>query len=476
MLQRFHARWGVVIQVVSLWLVCFTAPLPSGCVSAPDVKDPAFEAPVALRAHLAPPPLVFDFTGPSGLSPWLTWMPAKASDGVELTLPGRTDQNHVSGVGPIYLLMHLRMSWLLQSGKPCCDLRWAELVVSVRTSGLDLAGGRICWWIVSDVDERPESTLPWQQTNWAYLGRPALISCDSGEQFQTVSTVLDPDPSLWMYAGTNRLSPWADRYVWSPLASALQDVDATLHMVIVGCDPGRMPSGQITIRSVEVRFASPPPCPSDEEIERVLASGDWAAARPLLEVAAAFGKAGAAFHLGNALKFGLGGPVDFRRALGYFEMAAPEVPEAAIEQADMLALGIGTARDYPAALRLLTSDRVVRLPRGKYLLGMMLWRGLGTSVDLERARNLLEAAADDGYPLAIAASGFLSIELKDYEQAYRWLQLAIECFAVELATDWLTDETVFLLQDRIPGTRQVALDEEVAAWPSRPFSAAKHPD
>jgi len=61
------------------------------------------------RVHPALPPAVFDFTRNAGLSPWLTWMPSKVGDGVELSLPRSVDQNHVDGVGPIYLVAHLPM-------------------------------------------------------------------------------------------------------------------------------------------------------------------------------------------------------------------------------------------------------------------------------------------------------------------------------------------------------------------------------
>jgi hypothetical protein len=427
-------------------------------------------------AHSAPPPAVFDFTHASGLSPWQTWMPAKADDGVELTLPGRTDQNHLDGVGPIYLLAHLPMRSLLASGSPC-DLRWAELVISVRTSGVDLAGGRICWLIVSEIPvESRDADYPWQQTNWACVGRPVVLSPDSGERSQVVSTVLTPDPSLWRYAGTADMSPWSGRYVWFPLARSLANANATLHLCIVGCDPGRTPSGRITLRSAEIRFASPPKCPTDEDIEAVLASGDWTAARPLLEIAAAHGMSGAAFHLGNALKFGLGGPVDYRRALGYFESAAKEEPEAAVEQADLLAKGLGAEQDYPMAVRLLTADPVARIPRAKYLLGMMRWRGKGTAVDLHGARRLLEEAAAGGQDEAVVPAGFVSMELGDLEQAYRWLKLSKERFAETLGpmVD-IVERRIAVLSGEIPEVRRRALDSEVAAWPSRPFSAARDP-
>lgn len=404
-------------------------------------------------------------------------MPSRVGDGVELTLPGTVDRNHLDGIGPIYLLAHLPMRTLLESGNPC-DLRWAELVISVRTSGLDLAGGRICWWIVSDIpDASRDSGYPWQQTNWACLGRPVVLSPDSGEQPQIVSTVLDPDPSLWRYAGTNDLSPFAGRYVWFPLARSLAKVNGSLHLCIVGCDPGRTPSGRITIRSAEIRFASPTKCPSDDEIEKLLVLGDWAAARPLLEIAAAYGKSGAAYHLGNAFKFGLGGSVDYRRALSLFESAARDEPEAAVEQADLLASGLGAVQDYPTAVRLLTESRVARIPRAKYLLGMMRWRGKGVAVDLEQARRLLEEAAVGGQHLAVVPAGFVCMELGDLEQAYRWLKLSKERFAATTGSMMdLVDGRIALLSDRIPEVQRRALDAEVTAWPSRSFSAAKHPD
>jgi len=442
-------------------------------LSLPEVSTVAF-------AHEETPPsqVRFDFRQSESLAPWLSWAPSNpVSDGVEIRLPGRVDENHLDGIGPIYLIAHLPMSRFLMRSKSC-DLRDAEIALEVRTKDLDLAGGRVCWWIVSEIPKKiSDPVYPWQQTNWACTGRVVALAADSGEQAQVYKTVLSPDPSLWTYAGTNDTLAWAGRYREFPLARSLASVDATLHLVVTGCDPSRMPSGTVTLRSIEIRLAQPTVCPTAAEIEGLLVAGDWVAARPLLERAAASGQSGAAFHLGNALKFGLGGPIDYHRAVSYFAAAADDEPAAAVEQADLLMKGLGVVQDYDAAIRLLSRERVRQLPRAKYLSGLLHWRGKGMPVDLAGARELLESAATDGQYNAIIPAGFVCMDLGDMEQAYRWLALAKSRYAAQFGSMMsFVERPIEMLSARIPKQRRDSLDSDVASWPTRQFSASKHPE
>ena len=428
------------------------------------------------RAETLPSQLRFDFGQSESLAPWMSWMPTKkVSDGIEIRLPGRVDENHLDGIGPIYLIAHLPMSSL--TGSSSCDLRDAEIVLAARTKDLDLAGGRVCWWIVSEIPKQiRDPAYPWQQTNWALTGRAVALAADSGEQAQVVKTILSPDPSLWTYGGTNDTSPWAGRYRAFPLVRSLAAVDASLHLVVVGCDPSRTPSGAVVLRSIEIRHAEPTVCPTAMEVERLLVAGDWVVARPVLERAASGGQSGAAFHLGNALKYGFGGAIDYHRAYGYFAAAADDEPEAAIEQADLLMKGLGTVQDYGAAIRLLSRERVRQLPRAKYLLGLLHWRGKGMPVDLAGARELLESAATDGQYNAMIPACFVCIDLGDSEQAYRWLTLVKTRYTAQFGSMMsIVDRRIEVLSERIPKARRDSLDSEVASWPSRQFSAVKRP-
>ena len=60
------------------------------------------------HAETLPSELRFDFGQSESLAPWLSWMPTKkVSDGIEIRLPGRVDENHLDGIGPIYLIAHV---------------------------------------------------------------------------------------------------------------------------------------------------------------------------------------------------------------------------------------------------------------------------------------------------------------------------------------------------------------------------------
>jgi TPR repeat protein len=256
----------------------------------------------------------------------------------------------------------------------------------------------------------------------------------------------------------------------------LANVNESLHLVVLGCQPDRLPSGSITLRSIEIRRAMPSVNPTEAEVERAVLSGDWVAARAVLERAAAAGQAGAAFHLGNALKFGFGGPVDFSRALAYYAAAADVEPEAAIEQADLLAKGLGVKQDYPAAMRLLSQERVRSIPRAQYLLGLLHWRGRGTPVDLAGARDLLESAAAHGQVEAMVSAGVVCLELGDVDQAYRWLSLVKARHADSIGPMMqFVNHRIEALSLGMLGSKRSALDSDVAAWPARQFSAAKRP-
>ena len=106
--------------------------------------------------------------------------------GVKMTLPGTPDVNHIDGIGTIFLVAHLPLQEAL-------DLRNADLTIRLRGEGVDLKGGRLAWVIVSNVPSSHPG-LPWQQTNWAFVGK-TLDGYLDGE-VHTVTTRLVNDPAL----------------------------------------------------------------------------------------------------------------------------------------------------------------------------------------------------------------------------------------------------------------------------------------
>ena len=63
------------------------------------------------------------------------------------------------------------------------------------------------------------------------------------------------------------------------------------------------------------------------------------------------------------------------------------------------------------------------------------------------------------------------------EQAYRWLTLVKTRYAASIKPMMdIVDLRIAMLAQALPKVRRDSLDSDVASWPSRQFSAVKHPE
>lgn len=346
------------------------------------------------------------------------------SGGVLLDLPGTPDTNHIDGIGTIFLLAH----YPIPRDKPW-DLRDASIEISARAKNLDLHGGKVAWWIVSNTGENKPG-LPYEQANWALTGSPLQI----GEKFKSISTVLRDDESLWTYAGHNTSTQgvWGDRYGYMPLSKALSNVDATLHLVIIGGPDGRPPEGQIEINSVTINLGKPAPQREEDpgktaisyadDVVPLLELGNFAGAEPLLRSLADAGHAGAALHLGNILRYGRLGVPDFVEARHYYQIAAASEPGASIELARLYLEGLGVPRDPMAALGHLSRKELLNQPRAQYLRSNLC---LSLSIPLGCDHlQLLESAANSGSARAVVDLAATFAKNGATEDAKKWAAVA----------------------------------------------------
>jgi hypothetical protein len=71
----------------------------------------------------------YTFDMRNGLAPWASWMPVEETpNGVEMTLPGTLDPNHLDGIGPLWLLAHLRVTSI--GGPGITDFDQAEITLA----------------------------------------------------------------------------------------------------------------------------------------------------------------------------------------------------------------------------------------------------------------------------------------------------------------------------------------------------------
>jgi hypothetical protein len=419
----------------------------------------------------------YDFTRSGNLAPWLTWMPAPPFDGARIRLPGTIDQNHLDGIGPIYLVCHLPMTEFAK-GAEFPDMRGAEVVLRARTSALNLAGGRLIWWIVSDLPASDrDPSFPWQQCNWALTGQPLDLPASSHGVAVESRTVLSPDPADWTDAGTSSILPWAERYVSYPLRDALARVSGSLHLAVVGCPRDRSPTGDIVIESIELRLAVSGYCPNDVEVTEAVTKGDWGAARSVLEAGAACGSASAQFHLAVALKYGLGGPVDHARAVSLLRSCAATEAEAAVELADSMLRGLGTEQSPSEAWQLASRSGSESLPRGMYLRAVMLRDGRGVPCDPAAALELFERSAGGGSDQAVIAAGNLAFASSDWERAYFWFELGLRRFKADIGPmSDLVEHRRSIAAGHLDAALRAKVDQSVVTWTVGDPSGAKRPD
>ncbi len=186
---------------------------------------------------------------------WSSWMPSSSlqGGGVRVQAPGVLDPNHLDGIGPVWLVSYL--STAAVAGPGVLDLRDAQIDIRVRGTDFNANGAKLVWWIAGYapkdalVDNYPSGL---QGSNWAYTGgdlTPLLTS-----QWQNLSVTIGTNPADWTYAGNNASSQgeWAQRYAYQSLDRALANVDATLHLALVGQNPDQPPTGFLDIESITI--------------------------------------------------------------------------------------------------------------------------------------------------------------------------------------------------------------------------------
>jgi VCBS repeat-containing protein len=207
----------------------------------------------------------YSYSFAKGPAPWTSWMnQALIHDDDPLhpaytrfTLPGTLDPNHVDGIGPLWLLSHLGSAVAGAAG--ALDLRGAEIDITLRGVDFDPDGAALYIWICSYLPNGELQNgyyLGLQVTNWAFTGQNLASSVTS--DWTTVTVKLDANPADWTYAGNNisGQGDWGYRYAPMGLNEALANVNATLHVVLVGTDPNHPPAGQIDIENISVHTAT----------------------------------------------------------------------------------------------------------------------------------------------------------------------------------------------------------------------------
>jgi|GEM_PF-4696785 len=363
---------------------------------------------------------VFDMK--NGLAPWASWMPVERTpDGVRMTLPGTLDSNHMDGIGPAWLLAHLRVT--ASGGPGIVDFDQSELTIRLRTHNLQLNGARLLWWLTKQLPRKDtDPDFPWQETNWA------LTCCDLApmlnEDWKTITVKMDSDPSHWTYAGTNvmHLGDWGQRYVEYPLEKILHDSVGSLHLAIVGTNASRPPSGTIEISSISLRTQTPArPLPMDD-IAPLLEQQKWDDARWHLEQLMPTDDPRTNFELGKLMAEGVGGKQDYCGAAAHLQKAIT-VPGARLELAKLYLYGLGVPRDQSKAVQLLETEPTAAIPEASYILGLAYSHGIGVERDETKAISLFRYAAEHGHAHAMHELARRLIDT-DPAKAYYWYRLA----------------------------------------------------
>jgi hypothetical protein len=354
----------------------------------------------------------------NGLAPWASWMPVEqTADGVRMRLPGKLDPNHLDGIGPLWLLAHLRVTSV--GGPGVVDFDQAEITIRLRAHNVDLKGARLLWWLTRQLpkeDTSPE--FPWQETNWA------LTCCDLskqlGEDWTTVTTRIDDDPSRWTYAGNNLIQQgiWGFRYVYYPLGKLLKDNYGSLHLAIVGSNAADRPTGTIEISQITIQTKEPARPLTLREVLPLVDQGRWDEARWHFKQLLPSDDPQLNYQYGRLLAEGLGGDPDYDEAVACLQKAA-SLPEARLELAKLYFYGLGVLRDQAKAVQLLASEQVVVEPEARYLLGLAFSYGVGVQKDQQAAISNFQYAAERGDPHAMLELARLLIQ-SDPAKAYYW--------------------------------------------------------
>jgi Sel1 repeat len=411
----------------------------------------------------------------NGLAPWASWMPTeKKPTGVEMTLPGTLDPNHLDGIGPLWLLAHLRVTSI--GGPGITDFDQAEITIRLRSHDLDLKGARILWWLTRQLPkEDTDPEFPWQETNWA------LTCCDLGsklsEDWTTVTVKIDDDPSRWTYAGTNvmQFGDWGRRYVEYPLNKLLNNSTGSLHLAIVGISAAQPPSGKIEISEITIRTKQAArPLPFDD-IVRLLEQGRWDEVRWNLKRLLPSDDPTPNYYYGRALALGLGGNQDYQQAAIYLQKAS-DLPEARIELAKLYLYGLGVPRDQAKAVRLLETGSTATDPEASYLLGLAYDSGIGAEKDDQKAMSLFRSAAESGQSHAMHELA-RRLAKSDPAEALYWYKLARKQLGPEVvgAETQMLDWNIQRLSALLPPSVLEEQRERIDHWTVKPPGSVEIP-
>ncbi|RZJ44964.1 MAG: tandem-95 repeat protein, partial [Brevundimonas sp.] len=172
--------------------------------------------------------------------------------------PGTTDVNHVDGIGSLFLLAHLSIPTIGSAG--VLNLADAEFEITIKGTDFEANGGKLMVWVCRYIPEEGvlrNYYVGLQVTNWANTGND--LAAGITDEWRTLTVQLSDDPADWTYAG-NAVSiqgDWADRYQPLDLASSLDMVNATLHLVMVADESDQGPSGFLDIANITVRTQTP---------------------------------------------------------------------------------------------------------------------------------------------------------------------------------------------------------------------------
>lgn len=145
---------------------------------------------------------------------------------------------------------------------------------------------------------------------------------------------------------------------------------------------------------------------------------DRKAAAKIMEEIASDGYAEAYVELGNLYEI----EKDYERSASWYQMAVVALPEpfAHARLGAYYFNGLGVHRDPAKAFLHLSQGESLRWPHTLLMLGVLFHLGEGTKVDMERARSLYRAAADDGLVLAMHYLSSLEAQANNYLLAVKW--------------------------------------------------------
>jgi hypothetical protein len=399
-----------------------------------------------------------------GLAPWQSWMPVeRTTDGVQMTLPGRLDPNHLDGIGPLWLLAHMVMTSVGAPGY--LDLNDAEISIRLRARNVELKGARLLWWLAARLPQTDTAQdYPWQETNWA------LTCCDLGPvlgpKWQTYKVKLNQDPSRWTYAGGANLTlgDWGERFLEYPLAKVMKPFTGTLHLAIVGRNAATPPTGKIEIGEISIRTKTPAiPLPLDD-IGLFIARHEWETARWHLKRLLPTDYAPVNYHYGRFLVRGIGGPQNYSEGAAYLQKAQA-MPEARYELAELYFHGLGVPRDPGRAVQLLETEGTRNLPEARYRLGLAYEAGIGTDKDDRRALQDFLYAAQRGHSHAMHELA-RKLLANDPEQSYFWYRLSRDRLTRDLigAQVEMLDWNINRLRESFKPDQIADLDKLVKQW------------